>query len=525
MSSTHVSDIWSMGDSVILPGILAAVVAVLGAHYVLRRRNHDPHPLPPSPTTWPLIGNLLSMPTENEHVGFMQLSEQLNSDIISLRMFGTTIVVLNSSEDAVNLLEKKSGVYSDRVCPVMLREPSLFYWPGFITLLGYNDRWRKSRRLMHTYLHKKAAEDFHSAQQLQARLLLQRTAAATLVHSVYGYNLQSSDDPFVLGLKEAMDNGLHAALPSSDLLSSARFDTLIAHIYTGFLVNLFPALVHVPGWIPGTRWKRTALEWRAQKDRAVDTTYNWSKDQIENGTGEPSIIASLLEHAEQLGLGAHEVDDYVKNIAVSLLAAGTDTTTNTLLVFVLAMLLFPETQLKAQEEISVVIGSNRLPTLDDWSSLPYLEQLLQEVLQWCPILPGGFPHACYQDDVYKGYLIPKGAMVIPNVWAFCWNPEVYPDPAKFDPDRFLDPEVPLAPAFGYGRRSCPGIHFADSSLFIAITSMLATFTISPAKDGSGHEIMPVLSEGSGHVVYRPQYFKLELKPRSQAHIDLIRAVV
>ncbi|QRV73542.1 cytochrome P450 family protein [Ceratobasidium sp. AG-Ba] len=391
------------------------------------------------------------MPTENEHVGFMQLSEQLNSDIISLRMFGTTIVVLNSSEDAVNLLEKKSGVYSDRVCPVMLREPSLFYWPGFITLLGYNDRWRKSRRLMHTYLHKKAAEDFHSAQQLQARLLLQRllqktnalitsedldleTAAATLVHSVYGYNLQSSDDPFVLGLKEAMDNGLHAALPSS------------------FLVNLFPALVHVPGWIPGTRWKRIAREWRAQKDRAVDTTYNWSKDQIENGTGEPSIIASLLEHAEQLGLGAHEVDDYVKNIAVSLLAAGTDTTTNTLLVFVLAMLLFPETQLKAQEEISVVIGSNRLPTLDDRSSLPYLERLLQEVLRWCPILPGGFPHACYQDDVYKGYLIPKGAMVIPNVWAFCRNPEVYPDPTKFDPDRFLDPEVPLAPAFGYGRR-------------------------------------------------------------------------
>ncbi|KAG9091481.1 hypothetical protein FS749_016515 [Ceratobasidium sp. UAMH 11750] len=300
---------------------LSATAGTLGAYILWRNRATDTHPLPPSPTYWPLIGNILSMPTKDEHLGFIELGKQLNSDIFSLSMFGALIIVLNSSEDAINLLEKRSGIYSDRVCPTMLKEPSLMHWPGFITLLGYNDRWRKCRRLVHTWLHKKAAEDFHPSQQLQVRLLLQRLlqasgrlssdeleaelyrmSAATLVHSVYGYTLRSSDDPFVLGLKEAMENGTTAALPSN------------------FLVNLFPALIHVPEWFPGARWKRTAREWRERKDQAVDNTYNWTKAQIAQGSSQPSIVASMLERAAQLGLNPNEVDDYVKQVAVTLFA-------------------------------------------------------------------------------------------------------------------------------------------------------------------------------------------------------------
>jgi hypothetical protein len=105
------------------------------------------------------------------------------------------------------------------------------------------------------------------------------------------------------------------------------------------LVNLFPALVHVPDWFPGTSWKKTAREWREQQEHATDTSYAWAKAQIVsvcNNTAcctlvsmtgsqakdanEPSIIASLLDHAQRLGLEAGEVDDYVKHVAVTLLA-------------------------------------------------------------------------------------------------------------------------------------------------------------------------------------------------------------
>jgi hypothetical protein len=91
------------------------------------------------------------------------------------------------------------------------------------------------------------------------------------------------------------------------------------------------------------------------------------------------------------------------------------------------MLLFPETQAKAQAEIDRVVGTNRLPTFEDQSKLPYIDQLIREVIRWQPVTPLGVcfcffllvwielfsavPHTCLQDDTYRGYRIPKGAIV------------------------------------------------------------------------------------------------------------------
>lgn len=72
------------------------------------------------------------------------------------------------------------------------------------------------------------------------------------------------------------------------------------------------------------------------------------------------------------------------------------------------MTIFPEAQKKAQQEIDTVVGGKRLPNYDDWNSLPYTEALLREVLRWRPVLPLGVPHAITDDDVLRGYLIPKG---------------------------------------------------------------------------------------------------------------------
>ncbi|KAF8596888.1 hypothetical protein BDV93DRAFT_406162, partial [Ceratobasidium sp. AG-I] len=75
--------------------------------------------LPPSPKSYPLVGHLFSMPTEFEHLGFAEIGKQLDSEIFSLSIFGTTMVILNNAEDATNLLEKRSAIYSDRFCPPM----------------------------------------------------------------------------------------------------------------------------------------------------------------------------------------------------------------------------------------------------------------------------------------------------------------------------------------------------------------------------------------------------------------------
>lgn len=72
----------------------------------------------------------------------------------------------------------------------------------------------------------------------------------------------------------------------------------------------------------------------------------------------------------------------------------------------------PNVQKKAQREIDNVVGRSRLPTYDDWDSLPYTEAIMREVFRWRPVLPLGIPHRVTSDDIYKGYLFPKGEFSI-----------------------------------------------------------------------------------------------------------------
>lgn len=80
------------------------------------------------------------------------------------------------------------------------------------------------------------------------------------------------------------------------------------------------------------------------------------------------------------------------------------------------MMVFPEVQRKAQEEIDRVVGSDRLPGFEDREDLPYIDALVKEVLRWHPVAPMGLPHQTTADDIYEGHFIPKGAMLMPNIW-------------------------------------------------------------------------------------------------------------
>ena len=91
-------------------------------------------------------------------------------------------------------------------------------------------------------------------------------------------------------------------------------------------------------------------------------------------------------------------------------------TAYTLHVFFLAMVLFPESQRKAQDELDKVVGFDRLPEYEDKENLPYINALWKEVLRWHPIAPFAFPHLLKQDDVFEEYFIPAGTIVLGNTW-------------------------------------------------------------------------------------------------------------
>jgi len=76
------------------------------------------------------------------------------------------------------------------------------------------------------------------------------------------------------------------------------------------------------------------------------------------------------------------------------------------------MILYPEAQKRAQLELDNLCGTERLPNIDDWDSLPYIRACIKETLRWMPTAILGMPHCVIQDDEYMGYKIPKGAGVM-----------------------------------------------------------------------------------------------------------------
>ncbi|GAB1520150.1 hypothetical protein RhiTH_003223 [Rhizoctonia solani] len=308
--------------------------------------------------------------------------------------------------------------------------------------------------------------------------------AATMLDSIYGYGREPSDD-FVNNAAIFVNRLALALQPSREYY---------------FLVNFIPWLQYAPEWLPGTSWKKVARDWREHKERTFGGIYKWTKQRVVDEVDDYSIIASTLRETKAWGWDENMVDDFGKQLGMVLYMGGTDTSASALVTFVLAMILFPDTQAKAQQEIDSITGKNRLPTLKDRSGLPYVERLTSEVLRWQPVSPLGVPHVAAREDSYCGNRIPKDTIVFGNLWAMSRDERIYVDPDRFNPDRYLDDAVPVLPAFGWGSRLCPGIHLADSAIFMAIASILATFNISGTINPDGTKTIPSTEPSSNTLV-------------------------
>lgn len=92
---------------------------------------------------------------------------------------------------------------------------------------------------------------------------------------------------------------------------------------------------------------------------------------------------------------------------------------------------------RAQEELDSVIGRDRMPDFVDEDSLPYCNAVVRETMRWRSVIAGGLAHMTTEDDVYDGYIIPKGTTVLANHWALHHDPAIYPEPMSFKPERFI----------------------------------------------------------------------------------------
>ena len=103
-----------------------------------------------------------------------------------------------------------------------------------------------------------------------------------------------------------------------------------------------------------------------------------------------------------------------------------------------------------------------------------------------------------EDDFYDGRVIPKGTLVFANIWAMLRDPDVFPEPDRFYPERYLENvhdetarrRDPRGSVFGFGRRRCPGVHLVESSIWLMLATILAMLDIEKPRDKNGKEIEP-----------------------------------
>ncbi|KAK7739653.1 hypothetical protein SLS53_005620 [Cytospora paraplurivora] len=455
-----------------------------------------------------------------------------NRPIYSLILGSRVMIVLSSDVVARDLLDKKSAIYSSR--------PELFIGQTIgsgglrLPFMPYSKTWRTLRRCLHTILNIRAAKSYAPYQDLENKQMLaelldqpedfgdhiQRYADSLTTQMAFGFRAISKEDEHI---KELFEN----------MRAMSELTTTTA----AALLDVFPIIRHLPSLIVPV--KKRALQLHL-KEKAFNLK-GWMeiKQQIRDGTAKQCSSVELFKAQEIEGFD----DDLAAYTSGVFHEGGSGTTAAVLRSFIMAMLLFPEVQLKAREELDNVCG-DRLPTVDDEKDLPYVRACVKEALRWSPILAMAVPHAVTKDDMYQGYKIPKGATVLLNTYAISRDPSRYENPRVYDPSRFLGDSTTAAEsascpdvskrdhfAFGAGRRICPGMHIAEKSLFLGISRLLWGFDFSKAKrmttssDGKEiwEDVTPDQDDLTEGVLTEPVPFPASVTPRSELHARVIRA--
>ncbi|XP_040148939.1 cytochrome P450 2U1 isoform X2 [Ictidomys tridecemlineatus] len=437
--------------------LLCGLIALLGWSWVRWHRARD---IPPGPTPWPLVGNFghVLLPPFLRRQGWvshtaratgMDPTTQAPQVILAklARVYGNIfsffighylVVVLNDFHSVREALVQQAEVFSDRprvpLISMLTKEKGVVFAP-------YGPVWRQQRKFSHSTLRHfglgklslepKIIEEFKYVKEEMQKQgenpfspfpILSNAVSNIICSLCFGRRFDYTNSEFKRML-DFMSRGLEICLNSQLLL-----------------INICPWLYY----LPFGPYKELRL---IEKDI---TTFlkQIIKDHQESLDGEnpQDFIDMYLLHMEEEGKNnSHSSfnEDYLFYIIGDLFIAGTDTTTNSLLWCLLYMSLNPDVQEKVHEEIERVIGPDRPPSLTDKAQMPYTEATIMEVQRLTVVVPLAVPHMTSEKTVLQGYTIPKGTLILPNLWSVHRDPTIWEKPEDFYPDRFLDDQGQL----------------------------------------------------------------------------------
>ncbi|KAJ4839297.1 hypothetical protein Tsubulata_021891, partial [Turnera subulata] len=451
--------------------------------YLHRRKN-----LPPSPLALPIIGHLHLL-KDSLHKSLQSLSSKYGP-ILYLK-FGTRPTLVVSSPSAIEeCFTKNDNIFANRP-PFLAGEFYAYNYKSYV-FAGYGNYWRTLRRLtVEEIFSAKGIRKFSPVFQEEVHSMLRRTLKLTSEGT-----MQKVDLNFLFSLL-ATDITMRIAAgrrcleeeeikTKGEKQSFKEFNEMIFTDLTMSILDFFPFLRMIGyGGV-----EKNMKKLQARKDEYLQNIVNDSRSKRTHApvSETENIDAGGLTSAVEILLTKQEsepdfyTDDVIKAMIIMMMMAGTDTVRVTLEWAMALLLTNPKALQKLKLEIDTQVGTERLLDESDIPSLPYLKCVINETLRIYPAGAITLPHFSSEACTVGGYNVPSGTTLLPNVWALHRDPEVWPDPDEFKPERFEEAAatgrgsegVKFAP-FGVGRRKCPAANLAVHFLCLAVGAVVQCF--------------------------------------------------
>jgi cytochrome P450 len=442
------------------------------------------------PGAWPLLGHAGSL--LRDPLGFLESVYALG-DVVVLRLGPKPAYLVNGSEPLRRILVADAQYYDKGFQINALRA---LIGDGIGTSVG--PKHRRQRRLMRPafdhahvrgYVDTMArcataeADTWRDGRAIDAGREMRRLAMTAIIVAV-------------LGVAEG------GALPS-DTEVQAEVLTSLSVVLAGVgrrAILPLGQLERVP--TPGNlRFNRAHVALHSAVGRMVAD----HRAEQRGGAGNGGLLDTLLAAVDEDGTGMS--DQQVHDEVMTVLLAGSETSAGTLawLLHILSGDL--DLQRAVQEEVDAVLAG-RMPQADDLSSLPLARRVVSEVLRLYPAswLLG---RRSLQEVEIAGVPVPTRAQVLLNFYGVHRDPRAYPDPNRFDPDRWLapDPEVVRTHyfPFGMGPHVCIGEGFAWSLIMTTLAVVASQYTVRPVP---GSVVRPV-----ARTTLHPGVVPLTFEPR------------